>query len=283
MTDPTKQSAYGGRPSAEASFRRTWDREAYAAKAASREASEREEGKARYEAKLAGRKYYAPPPSSSSHPPPSSSSTQDNLIDARTSRLDVSSSVGKVHILTGIQATLTGRRGRGAGFYCESCDLTFKDNLQWVDHLNSKQHLVNTGNGNLAEVKRATLEEVRQRLRFLKERKEREEKERKLLEGEGGTGILLEERLKGRHEEMEKERERRREKRRERRRKNGNNGNGDGDGDANGGTGETENGDVKMEDVRIGNSIEEPQTQEEDEEMKMARMMGFQGFGTTKV
>ncbi len=284
MSDPNpKKSAYGTRPSAEASFRRTWDREAYAAKAASREASEREEAKARYEAKLAGKKYYAPPP------PSSTNIDNSPLIDARTARLDVSSAVGKVHILTGAQATLTGRRGRGAGFYCESCDLTFKDNLQWVDHLNSKQHLVSTGNGALAEVKRATLGEVRERLRFLKDKKEREEKERRMLKGEGGHGVLLEERLRGREEEMERERERRREKRRERRRKGGSNnenhvGNGNGD--------NTENGDVKMEDVeeegmKKGSMRERQNIQEkfgpDNEEMKMAQMMGFQGFGTTKV
>ncbi|SCU82025.1 LADA_0C02542g1_1 [Lachancea dasiensis] len=32
------------------------------------------------------------------------------------------------------------KRGKQFGFYCELCDLTFKDTLQFVDHLNHKAH-----------------------------------------------------------------------------------------------------------------------------------------------
>ncbi|KAI9749779.1 MAG: hypothetical protein M1815_002274 [Lichina confinis] len=247
MSD-NKKSAYGSSAGPEASFRRTWDREAYAAKASEREAREREESKARYEARLAGKKYHAPPPPRA---PPATSLTlskdkdgrgdggrhapPNNYVDARASRLDVSAQIGKVQMLTGTMAAVTGRRGRGAGFYCEDCDLTFKDNLQWVDHLNSKQHLVSlaarrgsadAGDG-LGEVKRATLEDVRERLRYLKDKKLRDEHEAQL----SGT-VLLQERLKMREEEFEKERELRRIKRRERRR---NNHGGVGAGDARGG------------------------------------------------
>ncbi|KAI9832128.1 MAG: hypothetical protein M1838_005678, partial [Thelocarpon superellum] len=130
------------------SFRRTWDRDEYAAKAAARETKERAEGAARYEAKCAGKKYYGPP---------SSSSGDNALVEARRARLDVAAQVGKVQMLTGAMASVTGKRGRGAGFYCEACDLTFKDNLQWVEHLNSRQHALNTGMS--GEVKRAGVEE----------------------------------------------------------------------------------------------------------------------------
>ena len=102
----------------------------------------------------------------------------------------------------------TGKRGRGAGFYCAECDLTFKDNLQFVDHLNSRQHLVNTGQS--GEVRRATLEEVRERLDWLKRRRE-EEKE--------GEVVELGKRLEVRMGEDEREREERRRKRNEKRRK----------------------------------------------------------------
>ena len=54
-----KKSAYGT-PATDTSFRKTFDRAEYAAKAAEKEAAEKEERKARYEAKLAGKKYYAP-------------------------------------------------------------------------------------------------------------------------------------------------------------------------------------------------------------------------------
>ncbi|KAI5290824.1 hypothetical protein KEM54_000348 [Ascosphaera aggregata] len=156
-----KKSAYGT-PSSDTSFRRTWDREEYARKAASDEAKAKEERKARYEAKLLGKKYHAPVDWSS--------------LDATTSRarrLDVASMVGKTTIVPAGAAV--GKRGRGAGFYCSDCDLTFKDNLQFVEHLNSKQHLINTGQS--GEVKRAGLKEVRERLMYLAHKKRVEDEE----------------------------------------------------------------------------------------------------------
>ena len=104
----------------------------------------------------------------------------------------------------------TGKRGRGAGFYCADCDLTFKDNLQFLEHLNSRQHLVAIGQ--TGEVKRATLEEVRERLEWLAQKK-REEKE-----GVGNV-IDLGKRLEVRKELDEREREEKRRKRNEKRRK----------------------------------------------------------------
>ncbi|EHK97311.1 hypothetical protein M7I_6941 [Glarea lozoyensis 74030] len=59
-------------------FRKKYDRAEYAQKAAEREAKEKEEGKARYEAKLAGKKYYKP------------LEGNESLTTARASRLDVS-------------------------------------------------------------------------------------------------------------------------------------------------------------------------------------------------
>lgn len=34
------------------------------------------------------------------------------------------------------------KKGKQFGFYCDLCDLTFKDTLQYVDHLNHKVHLL---------------------------------------------------------------------------------------------------------------------------------------------
>lgn len=98
----------------------------------------------------------------------------------------------------------TGKRGRGAGFYCADCDLTFKDNLQWVEHENSMQHL--RAIGQTGEVKRATVEDVRRRIEEVWERME-EEKQSNVKS--------LGERLEVRKIEEEKDREERRRKRRE--------------------------------------------------------------------
>ncbi|MCJ1287935.1 hypothetical protein MMC26_007287 [Xylographa opegraphella] len=192
---PKKANAYNSTTS-DTSFRKTWDRAEYAAKAEAREAKVKEEGKARYEAKLAGKKYIprasTPPNAKQSH--------------SRTFRLDVASNVGKTTLVP--VGAATGKRGKGAGFYCEDCDLTFKDNLQFVDHLNSRQHLVSVGQS--GEVKRAGVEEVRERLAWLK----REREEEKL------TGIVdLRARLEVRAANDERAREEKRRKRRDRRRK----------------------------------------------------------------
>ncbi|MCJ1446436.1 MAG: hypothetical protein MMC23_006941 [Stictis urceolatum] len=196
MAENTKSNAYGSHTS-DTSFRKTWDLEQYAEKGALRERKEREEGKARYEAKLAGKKYV---PRAAT--PPDAQETQ-----SRAARLDVAANVGKTTLVPAGYAV--GKRGRSAGFYCPDCDLTFKDNLQLVDHLNSKQHLFQVGQ--TGEVKRATLEEVKARLTWLAERKERERKEADTAD--------LRQRLDAREEEAEKKKEEKRRKRREKRRK----------------------------------------------------------------
>lgn len=176
--------------------RRTWDTAEYAEKARQRETERREEGKARYEAKLAGKKYYKP------LDPETAKATS-----SRAERLNVAGNVGKTMLVPA--GAGIGKRGRGAGFYCEDCDLTFKDNLQFVEHLNSKQHLVNVGES--GEVRRATLEEVRERLGWLRAKREKEREE----EGVVDVG----ERLRRNVDEEERKREEKRRKRREKRRK----------------------------------------------------------------
>jgi len=192
MSGPSKSNA------GDTSFRKTWDRAEYTAKAEAREAKYKEEGAARAEAKLTGQKYR---PRAST--PPDAKETE-----SRAERLDVSKNVGKVSMVPAGAAI--GKRGRGAGFYCQDCDLTFKDNLQFVEHLNSRQHQVETGQS--GEVKRATLEEVRERLEWLVRKK------REAREGVGNVTDLGE-RLEKRKEEEERERAVKREKRNEKRRK----------------------------------------------------------------
>ncbi|ODH49499.1 hypothetical protein GX48_04441 [Paracoccidioides brasiliensis] len=201
MPDPTKKASAYGTSTSDTSFRKTWDREEYAQKAAATEAKSKEESKARYEAKLAGKKYHAPVDFSSLE-----------ATSSRSERLNVASMVGKTTIIPAGSAV--GKRGRGAGFYCPDCDLTYKDNMQFVEHLNSKQHLIATGQS--GEVVKATVEDVRQRLRWLSHKK------RMVKEEERKAGQLdLGERLKTREEEEAREREEKRRKRNEKRRKRG--------------------------------------------------------------
>nr|OQO22558.1 DNA topoisomerase 2 [Rachicladosporium sp. CCFEE 5018] len=155
-----KDGAYGAAGGNDAGHRKTWDKTEYAAKALESDARHKEEGKLRYEAALAGKKYHA-----RASTPPDAKETE-----ARKQRLNVADQVGKTQIVPA--GAGQGKRGKGAGFYCEDCDLTFKDNLQFVEHLNSKQHLLATGES--GEVRRAGLEEVKERFEWLKRKREEE-------------------------------------------------------------------------------------------------------------
>ena len=82
-----------------------------------------------------------------------------------------------------------------------------RDNIQYVEHLNSKQHLLATGQS--GEVHRATVEEVRDRLRYLKRKRD----EDKMLEVTD-----LDARLAMNKDKMEQEAEEKRRIRNEKRR-----------------------------------------------------------------
>lgn len=235
MSKPTG-GAYGA-ASDDTSFRKQYDVDEYAAKAKGREAAEREESKARYEAKLAGKKYYKP------------LTGDETLTQARSTVLDLSSHVGKTQLVAA--GAGVGKRGRGAGFYCEACDLTFKDNVQWVEHINSMQHLRATGQ--TGEVRAASAEDVRRRVDEVWER-------RLELEREKVTG--LQERIKIHVEDEEREREERRKKRRdaeERRR--------------------LEKEKEKTVKVEYGEDVRVEGEHDEDD---MMAAMGIAGFGTSK-
>jgi U4/U6.U5 tri-snRNP component SNU23 len=184
-----KSSAYGT-AAGDTDFRLKRDLDEYAAKAKDREAAEKEERKARWEAKMAGKKYYKPMDGS------------ETLTTARNATQDFSRLVGTSTLVPA--GAGVGKRGRGAGFYCEACDLTFKDNLQWVEHTNSMQH--QRAIGATGEVRKATAAEVHARIEALWEREQ--ERKRELV-------VSLQERLEVRKEEEEKEREERRRKRKE--------------------------------------------------------------------
>jgi U4/U6.U5 tri-snRNP component SNU23 len=189
MADKKNGSAYGA-PAGDTDFRKTWDLDEYAARAKERESKEKEEAKARYEAKLAGKKYHKP------------LTGDETYTTARRTVLDLSQQVGKTQLVPA--GAGVGKRGRGAGFYCEACDLTFKDNKQFIEHINTPQHLLNTGQK--SEVRRATADEVRARIDFYVRRKEELAKEQ---------ATSLQDRLKLREEEMEQEAAEKRKRRRD--------------------------------------------------------------------
>lgn len=230
-----KGSAYG-QAASDTDFRKKYDLDEYAAKAKDREDAEKEERKARWEAKMAGKKYYKPMDGT------------ETLTTARNATQDFSKLVGTTSLVPA--GAGVGKRGRGAGFYCEACDLTFKDNLQYLEHTNSMQH--QRAVGQTGEVKKATAEEVHARIEALWQRQE--ERKRDMV-------VSLQERLEVRKEEEEKEREEKRRKRKE---------------------AEERKRLAKEEELKVKTEYgDDVRIEGEHDQDDMMAAMGFTGFGTT--
>ncbi|KAK9449319.1 uncharacterized protein V1518DRAFT_415663 [Limtongia smithiae] len=166
-------------------------------------------------------------------------------IEIRRQRLNLDQDLNRVTLVPA-GASAVGRRGRGAGFYCDACDLTYKDSLQWIDHLNSKQHLRATGQTETQQ--RASLEDVQKRLEWLRQKRD-----------EAGLGqkYNIQQRIAERRKLEEAEREARRERRRQKR-------------------AARRRVPTRSDDDSSGG--------EEGESVRgaMQQMMGFAGFGSTK-
>ncbi|KAF3992440.1 hypothetical protein FT663_00720 [Candidozyma haemuli var. vulneris] len=142
-------------------------------------------------------------------------------------------------------SALSGRKR--FGFTCPICDLSFRDTLALVDHINSPQHarkaqelarIAGTeGTGEVSNgIRHATPEEVSQTIELLVAKKLRENAASKTMES-------MQERVRKRAAFMEKRSSRRKEKRQKK---------------------------------KGGQEVAE-------EESEMAKTMGFGGFGSTKV
>ncbi|KAI9294889.1 hypothetical protein K502DRAFT_365436 [Neoconidiobolus thromboides FSU 785] len=88
---------------------------------------------------------------------------QKELLKARSTKLNLDASVGKTQVVQGFG-------NKQPGFYCEHCDVTLKDNLSWLDHINGKKHLSEIGIS--LRVERSTLEQVRAKLLLLKQKRD---------------------------------------------------------------------------------------------------------------
>ena len=110
------------------SARRTWDREEAEKKYAERIAREKAEAKEAKNKKAGMGKLVAPKAGGT------------DSIQARTE------AVIKVEELRGKRELVAptmglGNKGKSAGFYCETCDLTFKDSFSYLDHINSSSRM----------------------------------------------------------------------------------------------------------------------------------------------
>ncbi|KAK9466720.1 hypothetical protein V1512DRAFT_271303 [Lipomyces arxii] len=167
-------------------------------------------------------------------------------IEIRRQRLNLDQDLNQV-VVVPAGASAVGKKGRGAGYYCEVCDLTYKDSLQWLDHLNSKQHL--RASGQTETQVRATVDDVRNRLAWLRQKRDA---------ANNGQEYDIKQRIAERKRIEEDERRMRREKRMQRRK-------------------------VKKSGVRSGDDEEGKGNEEDGDRKAMEEMMGIRNFGTTKV
>ncbi|KAG4304644.1 hypothetical protein PORY_002037 [Pneumocystis oryctolagi] len=211
--------------STEPNFRKTWDLAEYAEKAAIREEEEKKKAKIRWEKKHGKFKREPTPP-------------DVKIVEARD-KLNLEENLNKT-VLVPYGASV-GKRGKGAGYYCEACDETYKDSNSWIDHLNSKQHLRMT-NQTLRQ-DRATLEDVRKRLAWLKQ---------KIIDEKKHVEFSLSQRILERQAAEKEERKNKKEKRKN-----------------------------MLKEKQLDVKKEEDLIPETDD--AIAQMMGFGNFGSTKV
>lgn len=99
-----------------------------------------------------------------------------DLLQARDYRVDLESKVNRTSV---ISMTDGGKDG-SAGYYCEVCDCVIKDSMNYLDHINGRKHIQNLGMS--MNLKRSTVDDVKARFKYLKEKKVVEKKEYSLAE-----------------------------------------------------------------------------------------------------
>ena len=162
--------------------RRTWDKETYSARAASRVAAGGEDGvdeedpayaKANRVKKLQDAKsteeFFKSADATAAGPSGSSRA----YLTARKEGVDITSKVGTSELIVeGSDVQITDgvtKSASGVGWYCKVCDCFLKDSLGYLDHINGKKH--QRALGYTMRVEQSTVGDVKSKLKALKEAK----------------------------------------------------------------------------------------------------------------
>ncbi|KAI0812604.1 hypothetical protein BC629DRAFT_1474222 [Irpex lacteus] len=149
--------AYGTKAS-DTDFRKKWDKEEYAEKAKKKDQEERERMQENEERLKQGKKPRKGRTTKDDLPKPT------ELMKRREGSLDLDKNLGKTMVVQN-----TSGRGPGVpGFYCETCNRTYKDSTGYLDHINGRAHL--RALGQTTRIERSTLEQVRARIAYLREK-----------------------------------------------------------------------------------------------------------------
>jgi len=151
----SKGGAYGTK-APDTDFRKKWDKEEYAEKARQKDQEEKERMQENEERLKQGKK-------------PRKGRKEDlpkptELMKRREADLELDKNLGKTMVVQN-----AGTRGPGVpGFYCETCNRTYKDSAGYLDHINGRAHL--RALGQTTRIERSTLEQVRARIAYLREK-----------------------------------------------------------------------------------------------------------------
>jgi len=86
------------------------------------------------------------------------------LMKQRDAPLELEKNLNKTMVVQN-----PGGRGPGQpGFYCETCNRTYKDSVGYLDHINSRAHLRTLGQ--TTKIERSTLAQVQARIAYLREK-----------------------------------------------------------------------------------------------------------------
>ncbi|KAK4686172.1 U4/U6.U5 tri-snRNP component SNU23, partial [Tremellales sp. Uapishka_1] len=123
MADTVKKEEKDEKPG---SSRKTWDKDEWAAKARAKDEEHVERAKEAEQAAKTGKR---PRTHLTELPKPTKNAEQ------RTGDLGIEKNLNKTML---VQTNTTGPGQRGGGFYCDLCNITKKDSMSYLDHLNSR-------------------------------------------------------------------------------------------------------------------------------------------------
>eukprot|EP01064_Diplonema_japonicum_P000648 TRINITY_DN10428_c0_g1_i2.p1 TRINITY_DN10428_c0_g1~~TRINITY_DN10428_c0_g1_i2.p1 ORF type:complete len:235 (+),score=73.44 TRINITY_DN10428_c0_g1_i2:61-705(+) len=165
--------------------RKTWDTAEYAKKAAERKIREEQNEKSK---KTEKKKMNFP----ALKPDTGSGAPRREYLSARDTDLEIDENIGKKTLQQG-EGEAASAQG---GFYCDTCDMNFKDSLSFVSHKNGKKHQKMLGVSMV--VAKSSLTDVKSKFALLKAQKDLDD---------AGRTRAIEDRMRKRQLEWEQDEE----------------------------------------------------------------------------